>query len=874
MPMPTWLRRLRARWRYRHFQEDVAREIETHRAMTQSALEQSGVEKDAARTQAARTLGNVTLMREEARSVWIAAWLESLWQDVRYAFRLLRRQPGFTAAVVAILALGSALVTVLFTAGYGLFYRPWPVPDPDRVVMLRARPATTVREYGSIQIAEFRYLEAQTTTLSPLALMSRSYTGSLTYRGERRAEARLINVSRGYFDLLGSTIVAGRGFTADEFDYTRPAAVAILSRSLWRQLGDDPAILGQTIDISRMRLTVVGVSSAENFVEITGSRYDLALPLPAQALGGTAEDLAMFTDPRRRSAVLSLAGRLKPGVSQAAAAAELTTLAQQFRTAEQLPPITVTVFDTRPINGPYRASSFEIARLILLALVLVQVLACANVGNLLLARGLSRGREMAIRQAIGAGRPRLIRQLLIEAGVLAVAAGSIGLALAFAVGPIMGAIGGGEVRAEAFAPDAPVLLFCLGLALWTTLVAGLAPALRVTRRRLTPALGERSGPGPDSLRLRRLLLGTQIALATVLLAGAGLLTRAVSHASSSDPGFALRELRAIDIRLPQGSLSRTEAFFRDLRPALALSDLPPIAFTEQAPLTDSRVVNYLRRQDDTSGSPMAFRRNGVSPNYFEVTGVPLVTGRAPAAYEQKELVISEAVARHFWPGGESPIGKVLLSGFTTRELQPLTIVGVARDVSVNSIAEPEPSVYQGAQYGRVTGLVRDLSPAIVERVRTVAASVDPTATVRGYPLSDNIRASLSTAILGGRIAWGIGALGLLLATIGAFGVFAYAVEERRREIGIRLALGARRAHVIRAVWSTSQRAMVFGLVAGGVLAAGGAQLLRRFLHGLSPFDPLAYAQIALILIAAGALATWLPARRAARVDPAVTLKAE
>ena len=871
--MPAWFRRLRARWRYRRFQDDVAREIETHRRMTQSALERSGVDADEARAHAARALGNVTLMREEARSVWIASWIESLWQDARYAFRLLRRQPAFTAAVIAILALGSAFVTVLFTAGYGLFYRPWPVPDPASVVMFRSRPASTVREFASIQIAEFRYLEAHSTTLSPLALTSRSYTSPFTYRGERRAEARLINVTRGYFELLGASTVAGRGFTVDEFDYTRPTAVAIMSRSLWRQLGDDADIVGQTVDVGRLRLTIVGVASMENFVEITGSQYDLALPLPAQALGGSSQDLTAFTDPRRRSAVLTLAGRLKPGVTQAAAAAELTTLSNQFRAAEQLPPIAVTLFDTRPINGPYRASSFEVARLMFLALVLVQVLACANVGNLLLARGLARRREMAIRQAIGAGRTRLVRQLLMEAGVLSAVAGFIGLALAFAVPIVMGSLDG-EVRVEAFAPGAPVFVFCFGLTVWTTLVCGLAPALRVTRRGLTPALGERAGSGPETLRLRRLLLATQIALATVLLVGAGLLTRAVTHAASSDPGFPLKELQAIDIRLAQSSLERTEAFFRDFRPALTLSDLPPIAFTEQAPLSGSRVVNYLRRQDDTSGAPMAFRHHGVSPNYFEVTGVTLIAGRAPVSYEQKELVISEAVARHFWPSGESPIGRILLNGFNSRELQPLTVVGVAKDVSVNSMAEPEPSVYQGAQFGRVTALVRDLSPSVVERVKSVAASVDAGAAVRGYPLSDNIRASLSSAILGGRVAWGIGALGLLLATIGAFGVFAYAVEERKREIGIRLALGARRAHVIRAVWATSQRAMLFGLVGGGALAAVGAQLLRRFLHGLSPFDPIAYLQIAVILGAAAALATWLPARRAAQVDPAVTLRTD
>jgi len=281
----------------------------------------------------------------------------------------------------------------------------------------------------------------------------------------------------------------------------------------------------------------------------------------------------------------------------------------------------------------------------------------------------------------------------------------------------------------------------------------------------------------------------------------------------------------------------------------------------------------VRRMDEPSARARPFRRVDVSENYFEVMGIPLVAGRAPNPRTPDEAVISVSAARELWPGGESPIGQSLRHAWFGRDFNILTVVGVAQDVAMNSMVEREPAVYMSVTYA-TTLLVRDLSPAAVARVQASANALAPGVTVTSHPLSDHIRQSLAASIAGSRVAWGVSALGLLLATIGAFGVFAYAVEERRREIGIRLALGASRADVVGAVWSTAQRAILAGLMVGLALAMGGAQLLRRFLHGLSPFDPIAYLQITVILLAAAALATWIPARRAARVDPAVTLRTD
>ena len=873
--MPAWLRRLRARWRYRHFHDDVAREIETHRAMAQSALERSGVDADAARAQAARALGNVTLMREEARSVWIASWLESLWQDLRYAVRSSRRRPGFAATVVLILSLGGGLVTAAFSIGYGVFLRPWPVPDPNAVVLLRPRPATAVADDTQISVVEFQYMERRVRTFQHLAFTERSATRPGMYRGAAVGNIRPLYVSRGYLDLVRTGFLHGRGFRADEHDSTGSSAVVVLSRGLWRRVfASDPGVIGQPLQFGRHTYTIVGVAAMTGFVDSTGNDFEMAVPLAAMLLGATDADRQEFLDPRRSSPVSTRVGRLAPGVSEAQAAAELTALSRQFRDAERLPAIDVTFLSTRQISRRAGSSDWQVAQLAFVALLLVHLLACANAGNLLLARGLTRQREMAIRQSLGAGRGRLIRQLFVEALSLSAVAGALALGVAYGVPPLVASLTN-ELPPENFAPGGVVLGFCAALAAITALAAGLAPALRSTTPSVGPLSGSGQSPPPHALRLRRALLSTQVALATALLVGAGLLGRAVSHASTVDPGFAINELQAIDVRLPPpASIPRNQAFFRDLYAALASTDLPGIAFTDEPPLSGSRWAVFARRADAPTSRPRVLRRVGVSANYFDVTGVALLEGRPPSQERPLEAVISARGAREIWPDGENPIGKTLLDGVNSRDARTLTIVGVAEDVAINSMTDFESSLYLASELARPTLLVRDLGPATVERVRVVAGGILQGVTVTSHPLRDNIRSSLTASIIGSQVAWGISALGLLLATIGAFGVFAYAVEERKREIGIRMALGAGRADVAGAMWATAQRAMLVGLTVGLGLAMGGAQLLRRFLHGLSPFDPIAYLQIAAILGAAAALATWLPARRAARVDPAVTLRTD
>ena len=872
--MPPWIRRRRARCRYRHFQDDVAQEIEAHRAMTQSALERSGAATESARAQAARTLGNATLMREDARAVWIAPWLESLWQDVRYAARSARRRPGFSAAVILILALGSGLVATVFSLAYGAFLRPWPIPDPNSVVVLHSRPATANGDFPAISIAEFMYLDGRARSFQQMAFVDRGTQTPTMYHGAEVGQLRPLHVSRGYLDLIRSRFVAGRGFTADEHDYVQPKAVAVLGRNAWRRIfGADPSVVGETIQLGKQTFTIVGVASTASFVDVFSYDFDVAIPLAAQALGGTADERSRFTDPKQRRPTTTIAGRLASGVTVAQALAELTTLSGQFRDAPQLPPIHVRHVTTRRVSLPSGRAEWPATKVAFLGLLLMHLLACANAGNLLLARGMTRQRELAIRQALGAGRRRIVRQLLVETVAFCVVAGVLTLVIVWLVPPLIAhplpIFDAGE-----YTVGPPVLAFCLALTVLTALATGLAPAIRSTGAWFGIGSSTTQGPPPRALKLRRALLAAQVAFATALLVGAGLLGRAVEHASATDPGFPIHEIAVIELKPPRVSGKLLRPFRRDLERALAAPGLPPIGFITEAPLSAriGTVVGPVRLMDEPSGKARILRRMDVSENYFEAMGIRLVAGRGPSASE--EAVVSVGAARQLWPGGENPLGQQLRHGWMGNEFEILTVVGVAPDVATISTVDREASLYKAADGWGLNLLVRDLTPAAVERVRAAATALLPGTTVTSHPLSDHIRESLAASITSSRVAWGISALGLLLATIGAFGVFAYAVEERKREIGIRMALGARRADVIGTVWTMAQRALLIGLALGLAMAVGAAQLLRRFLFGLSPFDPMAYLQIAVVLTIAAVLATWIPARRAARVDPAVTLRTD
>jgi predicted permease len=856
--MFTLLRRLRARLKYRHFERDLARELEVHRAMKQDELEASGVAPADARWTSVRALGNVAYIREEARSVWIARWLEGCWQDARYAISGFRRNPMFGVGTILMLGLGLGLVTTVFTVADASFFRPWRVPDPETLFFVRST-APPGNDFAGASIPEFRYLRDHSKTFRELALTVRGGRTRLFYDAEAFESVGSMTVSADYFELIGASMIAGRSFLPGEDTTSSPSNLIVISERLWTErFNRDPATIGRTVRLERTPCTIVGVVTSK-FLDGHSSRTEVWRTM----------SLGEYKDPRHRAIPYAILGRLEQGFTQAAAAAELGQLSAAFRSGHQLQPITFHLKDTRPGGGGERLQIFG---LVFFALLLVQLVACANVGNLLLARAITRQREIAVRLSLGAGRWRVVRQLVTETTVLSLCAGALGIGIAVAIPRMVTSIYSGFEAAAFYAPSAATFAFVFAMSLLTALACSLTPALRATQVSVSSLAGERHGQTVASARLRRSLLALQIALAMLLLTGAGLLTRAVGHASGANPGFAIGDFQEVEVEFPPGSQgSRRNALYEGLFAATRSPDWPPLALSQEPPIIDDR-YGFVFRTGPTQPARVVARR-GVTPNYFDVLGITLQAGRTFDPRDDREVVLSREAAEMYYPG-ENPLGRTLISGTRSDQFQSYVIVGVAPDLPVRTLSHSDPVAYSMSQYVVDRALLRSLDPAVVERLRETVRMIDADVAISARPLREILEDALLVARIGSRVAWAIGFVGLLLATIGAFSLFTQAVEERRREIGIRMALGAQASQVVGLVLRTTRWSVVTGLVAGVAFAAAGAQLLRSYLYGLSPFDLLSYLQVAGILLVAATVATWIPARRATRVNPVETLRAD
>jgi putative ABC transport system permease protein len=531
------------------------------------------------------------------------------------------------------------------------------------------------------------------------------------------------------------------------------------------------------------------------------------------------------------------------------------------------------VADTRPFSADNEIVRGQLPTqaLMFLALLLVMLLACANAGNLVLAKTVARRDEIAIRLSLGASRSRVARQLITEVLVLSLVAGLVALYLAVTVPALLIRLGGSEIRNAAhLAPDALVFFFTLLMSMVACGVASVGPVLRVTRAAAIGSGKDRALAGPSSHGLRVSLLATQIALSTVLLLGAALLTRAISHAMSLDPGFDAADIQQIAVEVPRSAAADALPRIRD---ALTMAGLPPTAFSSLQPITTARMEIGVRHPNQEAQKNRTLALRPVSASYFGVLGIRFLTGRSfDDRVSGRELVISESAARLLWPN-EDPIGKRLLTGASDKRPESHEIVGVVVDVATTTLTEVEPVIYQPMRLGDVV-LIRDPSAAVSARIKDLVESVVPGASSYSRPLIDEVRDSLTNLVIGSRIAWVLGGLALVLAMLGAFGVFASMVEERRREIGVRMALGASGCQVVQLVLHGATLPVLAGLASGLALSLVVTPLLRRSLYGMSPFDPIAYLEIAAILLASSLVATWIPAARATRVEPAVTLRGD
>jgi predicted permease len=852
---------------------DLAQEIQAHIAERLDDLVERGMTGYEARRTALREFGNPVRCIEDSRAVWLIPWLVSTGQDVRYLLRTIRRQPVFSASVVLILTLGIGLVTALFTAFNATVLKPWPVPDPSSIVVIRPLPASGER-YGTLSSLEFRYFRTHARTFFHLAASLGGGDPVGRTDGEMFATLQTQYVTANYFDGLRVGMTIGRGFLPEEEDYLSPKAVAVISERVWRQyFGSDPGVLGSPIRIGDKTVTVVGVA-ARGFAGVRGSiRDDLWLPLPTVATGsGSAAWLRTFDDPRR-SFSSRIFGRLRPGVTSGEALAELDVLSRQFRSAYGMEAPGLRLADTRPLSSDRETVRLGLPAysLMFLALLLVMLLACANAGNLVLAKTVARRDEIGIRLSLGASRSRVARQLITEVLVLSLVAGLVALYLATTVPSLLIRLSGSETSNDAhLTPNLLVFLFTLLMSIVACAVASLGPVLRAMRGAAIGRGGDKALVGSSSQRLRVSLLATQIALSTVLLLGAALLTRAISHAMSLDPGFGVAEIQQVALEVPRSAAADALPRIREM---LTTSGLPPLAFSSLRPITTARMEIDVRHPNQAVQKNRRLALRPVSARYFGVLGIRFLAGRPFVDRASGgELVVSESAARLLWPN-EDPIGKRLLTGASDKPPESHEVVGIVVDVATTTLTEVEPVIYQAMYLGNVV-LVRDLSPGVSARIKDLVESVVPAATSYSRPLVDELRHSLTNLVLGSRIAWVLGGLALVLAMLGGFGVFASMVEERRREIGVRMALGAHGSQVVQLVLRGATRPVLAGLVAGLALSLVVTPLLRRALYGMSPFDPIAYLEIAAILLASSLAATWIPAVRATRVEPAITLRGD
>jgi predicted permease len=802
----------------------------------------------------------------------VHAWRTTL-EDVRYGVRSLLGQPLFTAMALLALVAGIGVNTSLFTVVNGVLFRPWDVPEADRMVQLHVAHPRFGYTGFSVQVA--RQLAANSRTLSgafawtprPVALGTETTA----------PPASAVFVSGNYFEVLRVGMSLGRPFAADEDVPSSPLPVTVLSHALWTQrYGADDGILGRTIALDGLDFTVIGVAPRD-FVGTHAGRSDLWVPLSALALARPDDTNveSLLTNPAHCCS--SVGARLAPGVTREQAQAELDTLFRQYAPPETLQQLAtdgragtfgVVLTGTELLNRPEEQQQVAlIFGLLLAAVVSILLLACANVSNLLLARAAARQREIAVRLAIGASRARVVRQLLTESLLLALTVSFIAVALAHVLPDfIFRLIGERPPSALQFDPDLTVLAYSLGLGVLAALAFGVAPALRGTDVALNEAMKQQAMHATPRFPLRGVLLGVQVAVSVMLLIGAGLLVRGLDRAQNVDPGFRTDGVTALQVRLPvnEYDAARRQGFFTDLLSQLEGQGVRA-GTTALLPLEGFSQVAPFRPTGQPDNQPSVYTHS-VNDAFFDVLGIQLVAGRALQRDDRpgSVVVVNETLARRYWPDGNA-VGQTASIGAGTAE-----VVGVIRDAQLNVLGPPQPAFFapSAAGAGSVLVVPSDLAPRIVGTLR----AIEPRAVIDERPMAAQLQNALGDSRGAARVAAALGALALLLATIGVYGVVAYSVEQNRREIGVRLALGARPAEVIGTLLRRNSRALLGGVGVGLLLAVVASLVLQSEFYGVQALDPAAYAAVLALILLAGVAASAVPGVRAARMNAVDVLR--
>jgi putative ABC transport system permease protein len=853
-------------------------------ALLERQLREDGMSADEARLTAHRTFGNALKLREECRDAWGWTWLDDLRRDVRFGVRALTRTPGFTATAALVLSIGIGGTTAMFSIASAFLVRPFPAPDPEQLVVVAQRDEHTQTPHG-LSYSEYLDYRDQNQVFEGLAA-HRNGVEILAGSGAD-GPAVMQHVSPDFFEVLRVGAALGRTFLSGEGPRRDDAPVIVLSHRAWQnRFGADPSVVGRVVRLDTTAHTVIGVTPEC----LTFKNYGVT---PELYVVDRSDGLT-----NRRQETFSLIGRLRPGVTVAAARANLsvltTALGTEYPDSMEHSELWVEA-ERRARPWPGLARTVALMTTLVMTLAsLVLLIACAIVATLLVARGIARQREMALRAGLGATRPRLIRQLMSETVLLAMLGGIGGALVALWATELLStfAITDGVVRmAYDVRMDWRVFAFTAVATTLTGLVAGFAPALRTTRVDLTHAIGDggrRASGGGTGQRLTSGLVVAQVAMSLVLVVCAGLFVRSGQNAAAIDLGFRTDELLTVWVDpLAQGyDTEQALRFFRDVRTEVVA--LPGVRSASWARFPSgfagSRNVATLDGGAIPETAPVSVSWNRVDPAFFDTVDIPVLRGRGfrdeDSADGPSVAVISETAARWLWPE-QDPLGKRFFDASAPE--RPFRVIGVVADTRLGTNIKRVPALVFlpfGRQLSRSATLQihTDGPPmALVSAVTDAMRRRDPSVTLFSIATLDQFVydiGSLKLVRLGITVIGAFGALGLVLAAVGLYGVVAYSVSQRRQEFAIRTALGANAGGIVRLAVGRGLRLTGFGLALGFLAAAGVTPLTTGFLVNVDSTDPVVFGVTGLLLASVALLACLVPSRQAAKADPLAALNAE